>query len=158
MTDSVSITMVDNSNERTSFGVSIEPVTAVNVAAIKAAVDVLSGFLDDTGLLPITSDNISIKNKFDVNAPTDVVGANREMGVRYHMLDTAGNKTFVTQGGADFTLFPFALRGSDFLEPNDPDLHADVTSLISWLETWAKHPITGFTLTVKKLEKVGRNI
>lgn len=157
MADSISVTMLDNSNETTSFGVTVAPVIGANLGAVKTAVETLETNLGNLGLLAIKSDSINIKTRFNVTKPTDDA-ANREMGVRYHMQDDNGNKTTVTQGGADLQLFPFAANGVDILVIPFAGGNAAIDAMIQWLEANAVHPISGDSLTVFQLEKVGRNI
>lgn len=153
-------TFIDNSKEFTSFGVPMDEITAANHDVQVAAAATIRGNVEALTLAVLTKSTVVHSSQdFVYTVPTSAY-ANRETAVQFTLQgDTEPkNKVRVSLGAPDLDKFPFVAAQSDIVEVPFSGLHADLTSLISSLENFVKHPVTGEDMTVVRMEKIGRNL
>lgn len=156
----VNLTYIDNSKERTTFSVPVPEIDALNHDTEITLIGNLQTAMDALTLgAPAKRSIVHSDVDYVYTVPTDV-NANREVGVMFTLQGTSEpkNKVRATIGAPDLADFPFVAAQSDIVEAPFSGLSADLTAAIAAMEAVIVHPVSGETMTVQRMEKIGRNL
>lgn len=157
MSTRITLGLADNNNEVGQFAYNVPNAVDgpgfVNAAGSRADMSIIAAALS-LGVLQTT--NIGVNTVLTRDRSTETY-AHRETAVRFVMVNAAGNQTVASLPAPDLSKFPFAAVGQDTIPVPYAGVHADVQLMIDALERDAVHPITEDSLTVIRLDFVGRN-
>lgn len=144
-------TMLDYSNEKSSFALQTGDVTAVSIAGLLTEVGTLRGAIEGITLGKVESERLSVFDTQLDNVPPTNELAQVESAWLVQYEDQVNNKLFtLTIGTADIVgrLMP----GSDQADMTD----AQITAFVDAFEATARSPY-GNAVVVTKITFVGRN-
>lgn len=157
MATAIQFNLVDRSNERTSLRIPVAELASGTIAILDAFRVTGETALADLSLLAYAGSSLNDLDKESVTLPTDD-NALREVAVRFIMEDANTNQASFSIGGPNLANFPFVVgEGGDIYEWGSGTPSAALSDFVAACEVTARHPISGLTMTMKRLELIGRN-
>jgi hypothetical protein len=157
MTTSVQLNLIDKSAERTSVRIPTAALTGASAAELLAFEADFSTLVSSLTLLSTTGTSLNGVNRESYTLPTDA-HAIREVAVRFVCEDANANQVSFSIGGPNLDYFPFTTgENGDVWEYDPATAPGDISGFIEAALVVARHPISGLTLTCKRLELIGRN-
>lgn len=157
---SLNLNYIGYDKKTSDFGVPIAAITAVNHDGQVTIADNIQSAADVcTEMAPNSRSMKHSDVTYVATIPADE-SATRKRGVTLTLRGDTNpkNKVRVTLPGADMSKFPFEAAQSDVVEAPFSGLHIDLTALITALDAGVVHPVSEESMSVYRLEHVGRNL
>jgi hypothetical protein len=157
MGTSVQLNLIDKSAERTSVRIPTATLTGASATELLAFEADFADLVASLTLLSPTGTSVNGVNRESYTLPDDA-HAIREVAVRFVCEDANANQVSFSIGGPNLDYFPFETgNGGDVWEYDAATAPGDLSGFVEAALVVARHPISGLTLTCKRLELVGRN-
>jgi hypothetical protein len=157
MATSVQVNMKDRTAESTSMRIPVRPLGVTTAGPLVDFAADLEIHMAALTLLSPTGSSVNAVTRTSYTLPTDE-NANREMAVRVVMEDANANQASFSIPGPNLAVFPFVVgEGGDIYEWGSGSPGQALSDFALDVIAQARHPISGLTMTIKRLVLVGRN-